>query len=286
MPRWSAPPRRSAPCRGPRSPRSSPPARGRRSIAMLKLVASSAFACASSSSGTITGIRLVKPPNDSGQVMPATSATIGTRKFGRVAGQRDDGEHAGRRQHLVEHHHLPPPAAAVEPRAQQRPGHKARQRHRRDRRSGQRRAARALEHEQHDADREHVVGEARDGGGRVEERVAVMAPQAPQIAGGHALIVSQPRPCHAAPISCSSEPTSGGRHHGLRIQPQDSGAQGEPARVHGQPHLSGRAGVARAGGGVGGPLLPPSGDGGAEAGGALPRAVEPVPARTSASARA
>ena len=51
-------------------------------MARLKLVASSALACASSLSGTITGIRLVKPPNESGQVIPATSATIGTGQFG------------------------------------------------------------------------------------------------------------------------------------------------------------------------------------------------------------
>ena len=45
--------------------------------AKLKLVASSAFAWASSSSGTITGIRLVNPPKDNGQVAPASSATSG-----------------------------------------------------------------------------------------------------------------------------------------------------------------------------------------------------------------
>ena len=48
----------------------------------MKLVASSAFAWTSRSSGTITGIRLVKPPNESGQVDPARSATSGSVQSG------------------------------------------------------------------------------------------------------------------------------------------------------------------------------------------------------------
>ena len=65
-----------------------PASAGPAMIATLKLVASSAFACASSSSGTITGIRLVKPPNDSGHVIPATSATAGTVQSGALPASR------------------------------------------------------------------------------------------------------------------------------------------------------------------------------------------------------
>ena len=160
-------------------------------IARLKLVASSAFAWASSSSGTITGIRLVKPPNDSGHVIPATSATAGTVQSGALPASRTMPTRlvaASTWSRIIAWRRR---RRAVEPGAQQRAGDEARQRDRRDGRAGQRGAARAVQDQQHHADREHLVGEAGDRRRRVEERIAGMAPQPAQVAVGHRLIVSQ-----------------------------------------------------------------------------------------------
>ena len=151
---------------------------------------SSAFACASSSSGTITGIRLVKPPNsgqqdareqrDPGTVqsgaLPASSTIatmlVAARTWSRII--------AWRRRRPARSSHAPStgPVTRLE-------------RDRRHRRARQLRAPGAVQHEQHDADREHLVGEPRQRGGRVEERISGWRRRRRRSPWAMSLIVSQ-----------------------------------------------------------------------------------------------
>ena len=143
-----------------------------------------------SSGRTSAGIRLVKPPNDSGQVIPATSATAIRTAAGTLPMPNARNAIARGGHHLVDGHQQLAAAAEVEPGAQQRAGHEARERDRADEAAGQRRAARALEREQHDPDRVHLVGDPRRRGRGDEARVAGLAGEQRVGRGGHAPTIS------------------------------------------------------------------------------------------------
>jgi hypothetical protein len=91
--------------------------------------------------------------------------------------QREEHHHpAGQR--LVEHHQGLPAAVQVEPAAEQRRGHEARKRDRRDEGAGQHGVAGALEREQHDRHREHLVRDTSERRGGDEAQVVRLAREA------------------------------------------------------------------------------------------------------------
>jgi hypothetical protein len=95
-----------------------------------------------------------------------------------VTDERDERQQDGRDHDLVDDHQDAAAAGEVEPRPEQRPGHEARQRHGGDGGARQRLVPGAVEHEQHDAHPEHLVGDARQRGRGHEAQVAGLRPQA------------------------------------------------------------------------------------------------------------
>ena len=148
-----------------------------------------------------------------------------------IAREQDDADQARGGQHLVQDHRLAAPVARpVEPRSQHRAGDQAGQGDGRDRRAGQRGAARAVQDQQDHADREHLVGEARQRGRRVEEGIAGVAAQPSHVAVGHRLIVA------ATGETGSADQTRDGASSGTRHRHRD----GSPRRAAGAARLDDR----------------------------------------------
>ena len=103
----------------------------------------------------------------------------------RVPDQQHERDEHRRDHELVDHHQRAAPAGQVEPGAEQRAAHEAREGDRRHRRAGQAGAAGAVEHEQDDADGEHLVGHARERGRRHEPEVAGLRAQPPERVAVH-----------------------------------------------------------------------------------------------------